>query len=134
MPKKVDMQPIRVMDTRKENVVPSGIQARMAALFDKIEPAQGPAAPAPPAYVRRLKMPELAQGAQASKNAKIQREVEALRSLNRVGNGGQRLLKTKAFGGNGVANRQDREKQQNRYSLECISVIERIKRERTEKA
>ena len=81
-------------------VTTSGIQARLAALYGSSEATKLAAAVLPGAYVRRLKFPELLDGAKASRNPQTQREIDGLRSMNRVASGGQTLVKTRAFGGN----------------------------------
>lgn len=109
-----------------------GIQARMAALLGNAGVAQGPVPAAVGIYVRRLKIPELIEGVHASKNLRIQREVDALRSMNRVRGGSQTLLKIKTFGGRGAVNQENQESDLG-CSLQCISIIEKVKKRRTGK-
>ena len=100
----------------------------MAALFGNASASSGPTN-APGAYVCRLKIPELEMGSQASQNQKIQREVEALRTMKRVGSGSQAIVKTKAFGGTMAANYAAEGDQSKARSLEWINIVARTGQE-----
>lgn len=110
----------------------SGIQARMAALFDNAGASSyGPTRLEPGAYVRRLKIPQLGEDQQASRNQQIQREVEALRFMKRVGTGSHALVKTRAFGGSLAANHAvEGVEHSTGLSLESLVIVERLRRER----
>ena len=110
----------------------SGIQARIAAMYA----SAGTKAPTQPtvvplgARVCQFKRPELLETDKASKNVRIQREIEALRSMNKVGTGGAAIIKTRAFGGTDAANRGAQETQVGALPLHLRNVVERARRER----
>ena len=92
----------------------------------------------PPAYVHlstssgarvcKFKTPELVEGSRASKDEKIQREVDALRRMKRVDNASKVIVKTAAFGGEGPANAPiDLE---GKVSLAGMEVLRRLREER----
>lgn len=96
---------------------------------------KAPYTPAPvvQARLRQFKLPELLDTDKASKNERIQREVEALRSMNKVITGGAALVKTKAFGGSEPHNAAAEEDYEGRaLSLQCRSIIERVRKERSQ--
>ena len=104
----------------------------MHALFCNASGSCGPTKGAPGAYVRRLKIPELDKGNMASQNEKIQSEVEALRTMGRVGSGSHAIVKTKAFGGSMAANYAAGEGRTTAPSLEWMAIMARRKREQAE--
>lgn len=72
----------------------------------------------------------------ASQNAIIQREVEALRSMGRVGTGAVSMIQTRAFGGEGSANGKAQEEEEQvaasepkkaRFSLFGLSILQRYR-------
>ena len=78
-----------------------------------------------------MKIPELGEGQQASRNQQIQREVDALRYMKRVGTGSHALVKTRAFGGSLAANHAAEGADKSKgLSLECMAIVEKLKRER----
>lgn len=79
------------------------------------------------AHVRKFNLPELLDSHRASKDERTQREVEALRTMNRVGTGSLALTRTRTFGGNGPANIQiDREEAgEAGISLYCLSLLKK---------
>ena len=82
--------------------------------------------------VCRLKRPELLETDKASSNTRIQREVEALRNMNKVVTAGAAIVKTRAFGGTETANAGAEEPQVKALPLHLRSVVERIRQERRE--
>lgn len=114
----------------------SGIQARIAAMYA----SSGAKAPVQPtvvpvgAQVRQFKRPELLDSDKASSNARIQREIEALRGMNKVGAGGAAIVKTRAFGGTETTNAGAQETQARALPLHLTSIVERVRRERFEEA
>lgn len=81
--------------------------------------------------VCQFNTPELLDTDKASSNIRIQREVEALRSMNKVGTGTAAIVKTRAFGGNQPANAGAQELQVHALPLHLRSVIDRVRQERS---
>jgi hypothetical protein len=84
------------------------------------------------ARVCQFKRPDLLDTDKASRNMHIQREVEALRNMNKVGTTGAAIVKTRAFGGIETANAGAEEPQVKALPLHLRSVVERIRQERRE--
>lgn len=101
----------------------------MTALFGNAGSSCKPTRLEPSAYVRRLNIPELGEGDQASQDQRIQREVDALRSMKRVGSGSHALIKTRAFGGSSTAS-YDVVGRPVKISLECIVIVEKSGKKR----
>lgn len=114
--------------------MPSGIQARIAAMYASAG-VNGSRAPiVTGARVCQFKIPELLETDKASKNVRIQREVEALRALNKVVANSAALVKTRAFGGCEPHNAAANTAQESRaLPLHCKSVVDRIKREQSQR-
>ena len=79
------------------------------------------------ARVCRFRSPELLDSDRASRDARIQREIEGLRGLQRVGSGSAVIAKSVAFGGDGPANAPT---ESPKLSLQALAVLQRIKKER----
>ena len=101
----------------------------MSALFGGASTSRETPAAARGAYVRSLKVPELKEGDQVSKNERIQLEVEGLRKLNRVGSGVHSIVQTRAFGGSMAANYAVDEGLPQGPSLGFVAIMERKKKE-----
>ncbi len=82
------------------------------------------------ARVCHFKTPDLLDSNKASKDLRIQREVETLRRMNRVGSGSSVIARSRAFGGSGPANPTDSEPSGPTVSLVCLSIIDRARKER----
>lgn len=80
------------------------------------------------ARVCKFKTPELLESDRASRDEKIQREVEALRRLKRVDNGSKVIAKTVAFGGDGPSNAPIGGDE--KVSLFGMTVLHRMKEEK----
>lgn len=107
--------------------VSSSIQARIASMFSSAGVKPPPTLARDGARVCRLRTPELLETDKASKDARIQREIEALRGLQRVGCGSKIIAKTRAFGGDGPANAPLSGGVA--LSLQAIEILERVKKE-----
>jgi hypothetical protein len=84
------------------------------------------------ARVCQFKRPDLLETDKASRNMRIQREVEALRTMNKVGTAGAAIVKTRAFGGVETANAGAEEPQVKALPLHLRSILERVRQERIE--
>ncbi|KAI0705842.1 hypothetical protein BC835DRAFT_1302611 [Cytidiella melzeri] len=115
------------------NFTGSTIQARIAAMYasSRVNPPAQPTVIPVGARVRQFKTPELLDTDKASRNERIQREVEALRNMNKVGTGSAAIVKTRAFGGSETANAGVQESQVRALPLHLKSIVERVRQERT---
>ncbi|KAI0341837.1 hypothetical protein BDW22DRAFT_1358720 [Trametopsis cervina] len=116
------------------NNAASGIQARIAAMYA----SAGVKAPAQPTVIAmgprvcQFRRPDLLETDKASRDAKIQREIEALRNMNRVGTTSAAIVRTRAFGGSGTANAGAMAAEERAIPLHLRKVVERVRRERSE--
>lgn len=86
------------------------------------------------ARVCQFKVPELLETDKASKDVRIQREVEALRTMNKVGTNSAALVKTRAFGGSEPHNAAANTVHEGRtLPLHCKNVVDRIKKEQSQR-
>ncbi|KAL4243932.1 hypothetical protein ABKN59_011314 [Abortiporus biennis] len=113
-------------DKARGNVNVNGVQARIEALFSRtLQPYSNDNTKKRSAWVRKFNLPEILDSDRASKDARTQREVEALRALKRVEVGSVRIVKSKVFGGDGPANVACEDEKTERKSLIAIGILEK---------
>ena len=101
----------------------------MASLFGHASTgSRNTAFSAPGAYVCRLRIPELGESDHASKNERVQQDLEALRRMKCVDTGSHSIVKTRAFGGSMAANYAAEENSRQGMSLHAIAIVERRKK------
>ncbi|KAI0094029.1 hypothetical protein BDY19DRAFT_989546 [Irpex rosettiformis] len=113
----------------------SNIQARIAKIYATagVKALAQPIVVPPGARMRQFKRPELLETDKASNNIRIQREIEALRTMNKVGAGGAAIVKTRAFGRTEAAKEAAQDTQGETLPLHLRNVSERVRHEHIEK-